>query len=211
MSVITIARQFGAGGKTLGVILAQKLGYTLIDEEIVELLAHEANVSSEWVDAVERKTGSEGVFSRLLTRLGPYRKGYVQVATESSPGYMDGNLYIALLHKVIPRIADQDNVVIIGRGAQYILADRPNTLHFLLIASLTHRIDFIMENYDLDEKQAQIVVEKHARRRLHLYRNFARLDYEKPELYHLVLNMNRLSLDEAVALVCHLVEDQCSS
>ncbi len=86
MSVITIARQFGAGGKTLGAIMAQKLGYTLIDEEIVDLLAQEANVSSEWVDAVERKAGSEGVIARLLSRLGPYRKGYVKVATESSPG-----------------------------------------------------------------------------------------------------------------------------
>ncbi len=210
MSVITIARQFGAGGKTLGAIMAQKLGYTLIDEEIVDLLAQEANVSSEWVDAVERKAGSEGVIARLLSRLGPYRKGYVKVATESSPGYMDGNLYIALLHKIIPRIAEQDNVVIVGRGAQYILADRPNTLHLLLIASLNYRIEFIMEQYDLDEKQAQIVVEKHAKRRLHLYSYFGRLDYEKPELYHLVMNMNRLSLDEAVALVCHLVEDHCS-
>lgn len=211
MSVITIARQFGAGGKTLGRIVAENLGYTLIDEEIVELLAKEANVSSEWVDTVERKTGSEGLFSRLLTKFGPYRKGYVKLATESSPGYMDGNLYIALLHKLIPRIADEDNVVIIGRGGQYILADRPDTLHFLLIASLERRIDFIMENYNLDAKQAQVVVEKHAKRRLNLYRYFARLDYEKPELYHLVLNMNWLSLQEAVRLVCQLVEDKGSS
>ena len=211
MSVITIARQFGAGGKTLGSIVAENLGYTLIDEAIVELLAQEANVSSEWVDTVERQTGSEGVFSRILGRLGPYRKGYVKVATESSPGYMDGNLYIALLHKLIPRIADQDNVVIIGRGGQYILADRPDTFHLLLIASLLHRIEFIMEHYNLDEKQAQIVVEKHTKRRLNLYRYFARLDYEKPELYHLVLNMNWLSLEEAVALVCQLVESKDSS
>ncbi|MEJ2058128.1 MAG: cytidylate kinase-like family protein, partial [Desulfofustis sp.] len=139
-----------------------------------------------------------------------YRKGYVNVAMESSPGYMDGNLYISLLHKLIPRIADQDNVVIIGRGGQYILADRPDTFHFLMIASLTHRIEFIMEHYNLDNKQARIVVEKHAKRRLNLYRYFARIDYEKPELYHLVLNMNWLSLQEAVALVCQLVEHPIS-
>lgn len=211
MSVITIARQFGAGGKTLGGIVAEKLGYALIDEEIVELLAQETNVSSETVDAVERQTGSEGLFSRILTRLGPYRKGYVKAATESRPGYMDGNLYIALLHKLIPRLADQDNAVIIGRGGQYILADRPDTFHFLLIASLKHRIEFIMEHYNLDAKKAQTVVEEHTKRRLNLYRYFARLDYEKPELYHLVLNMNWLNLQEAAALVCRLVEDKGSS
>ena len=44
MPVITISRQFGAGGKTMGTVIAEKLGYTLIEEEIVELLAREANV-----------------------------------------------------------------------------------------------------------------------------------------------------------------------
>ena len=211
MSVITIARQFGAGGKTLGSIVAEELNYTLVDEEIVELLAHEANVSSDWVDAVERETGSEGFFSRLFSRLGPFRQGYVKVATESNPGYMDGNLYIALLHKIMPRIAEQGNVVIIGRGGQYILADRPDTFHFLLIANLQHRIKFIMEHYNLDEKQAQVVVEKQSKRRLQLYRYFARLDYDKPELYHMVFNMNWLNLEAAASLVCQLIAQQGAS
>ena len=66
MSVITIARQFGAGGKTLGGLVASSLGYTLVDEEIVELIAQEANVSSEWVDSVARETGSEKFLERMM-------------------------------------------------------------------------------------------------------------------------------------------------
>ena len=88
MSVITIARQFGAGGKTLGSLVADKLGYALVDEEIVEMVAQEASVSPDWVDAIAKETGSEGVLTRLMSKLGPFRKGYVGVAMEKNPGYL---------------------------------------------------------------------------------------------------------------------------
>ncbi len=205
MAVITIARQFGAGGKTLGTIVADKLGYTLIDEEIVEMIAMEANVSAESVDSVAKETGTEGYLARLVHKLGPFRKGYVGVAVEKNPGYIDGNLYLSLLHKVIPRIAKYGNVVIIGRGGQYILADHPDTYHFLMIADMEHRIDFIMEHYNLDRKQAQSVIEEQGRRRLNLYRYFAKTDYDQSNLYHMVFNMNMLKMEEAVKTVCQLV------
>lgn len=207
MAVITIARQFGAGGRTLGGRVAEKLGYTLVDEEIVEKVALEANVHPDWVDSVENEAGNEGVLSRLISKLGPFRKGYVEVAMEKKPGYIDGNLYIALLHKVIPRIAEQDNVVIIGRGGQYILSDRPDTRHFLLIADMEHRINFMMKHYKLDRKQAEIVVEKQSKRRLYLYRSFGRTDFDQPDLYDMVFNMNRVKLEAAVDTVCRVVRD----
>ena len=107
MSIITIARQFGAGGKTLGTLVADRLGYTLVDEEIVELIAKEANISPEWVDSVARETGSEKFIKRLLFKLGPFRKGYVDRALETDTEYFDGNLYISLLHKILPQIANK--------------------------------------------------------------------------------------------------------
>jgi cytidylate kinase len=208
MSVITIARQFGAGGKTLGGMVAERLGYQLIDEEIVETIAREANVSPDWVDSVARETGSEGLLSRMLLKLGPFRKGYVEVSLESNPGYINGNLYISLLHRIIPQIAGQDNVVLIGRGSQYILADYPGSLHVLMIADLEFRIKFVMDNYHLDRRQAEIVVAKQSKRRLNLYRYFGRTDYDRPDLYHVVFNMNKVKLEHAVQTVCFMVESQ---
>lgn len=205
MSVITIARQFGAGGKTLGTIVAQQLGYTLLDEQIVEMVALEADVSPEWVDSVAQETGHEGIVYRLLRRLGPFSRGYVETAMEERPGYVNGDLYISLLHKILPVLAEQDNVVIIGRGGQYILAERPDTYHFLMIANIENRIRFMMEQYEIDRKQAQAVIDKQSKRRINLYRYFGRTDYDQPELYHMVLNMNRLELDDAVQAVCQLV------
>ena len=211
MAVITIARQFGAGGKKLGTLVAEKLGFTLIDEEIVEMVAMKANVSVDTVDAIAQETGNEGYLTRIMTKLGPFRKGYVQVSMEEKPGYIDGNLYLSLLHKVIPQIAEQDNVVILGRGGQYILAEHANTYHYLMIADMEQRIHFMMENYQLDRKQAQLVVEKQRKRRLNLYRYFGRTDYDQPGLYDMVFNMNRVKLEEAVQIVCQMVSGRATS
>ncbi len=211
MSVITIARQFGAGGRTLGSLVADQLGYTLVDEEIVELIAREANVAPDWVDSIAREMGSEKFLTRMIYRFGPFRKGYVDVSKEMNTGYIDGSIYISLLYKIIPQIADQDNVVIIGRGGQYILADHQNAYHFLMVADMEHRIQFVMDHYHLDRKQAQVVVDKQTKRRLNLYRYFHRTDYDHPSLYHLAFNMNRVTIDEAVRTVCLLAGQQASS
>jgi cytidylate kinase len=205
MSVITIARQFGAGGKTLGSMVAEKLGYTLIDEQIVEMVALEADVSTEWVDSIAQATGSEGIVKRLVRKIGPFGKGYVESAVEDRPGYINGDLYISILHKILPIIADNDNVVIIGRGGQYILAERPDTFHFLMIANIEHRIRFMMGHYGIDRKKAQLVIEKQSKRRINLYRYFGRTDYDQPDHYHMVFNMNFLELEEAAQAVCELV------
>ena len=125
---------------------------------------------------------------------------------EERPGYINGDLYISILHKIIPIIASQDNVVIIGRGGQYILAERPDTFHFLMIANIENRIRFMMEQYNLDRKNAQLVIAKQNKRRVNLYRYFGRTDYELPDLYHMVFNMNFLKLEEAVGAVCQLME-----
>jgi len=74
-----------------------------------------------------------------------------------------------------------------------------------MIADMEHRINFVMDHYDLDRKQAQVVVDKQTKRRLNLYRYFARTDYDKPELYHMVFNMNRVTIDKAVQSVCLMV------
>lgn len=210
MAVITIARQFGAGGQTLGRMISERLGYTLIDEEIVEMIALESNVSKEDVNMIAKETGTEGALTKLLHKLGPYRKGYVDVATEKQPGYIDGDLYISLLYKVIPEIAKHDNVIFLGRGSQYILENRPDTYHFLMIADIENRIDFIAKFYDLDRNKAETVINKQSKRRKNLYYYLNKTDFDEPGRYHMVFNMNKVKIEEAAQAVSQLVSGRTS-
>jgi len=196
MSVITISRQFGAGGKTLGDMVAQKLGYTFLDDQIIQMIAVQAKVSPKWVKSVENEAG--GTLLKFITGMG--RKSFLQRI--SGEGYMDEEIYVDLLHKIILQIAEEDNVVILGRGGQYILRDFEKAFHVLLIADRHHRIKFMETHYNFTQPQAERVVDRQEKRRINLYKKFGKEDFDQPNLYHLVLNMSRLSLEEAMAHIC---------
>ncbi|MFZ2041199.1 MAG: cytidylate kinase-like family protein [Desulfobacterales bacterium] len=201
MSVITISRQFGAGGITLGQQLAKKLGYGFIYEEIIEKVAEKAAVSKDWVKSLDKDGG--GTLSNFMAGFVPSR--LIDHIFDTQRQYMDEKTYIKLLYQIVPQIAQRDNLVIIGRGAQFILKDYPNTHHVLLIADLAHRINFMMRRYQLSEDAARKAVTKEDVRRRKLLRLFKAVDYDRPEHYDLVLNMGKINIDLAQELVCDLL------
>ncbi|MCD6225257.1 MAG: cytidylate kinase-like family protein, partial [Deltaproteobacteria bacterium] len=128
MAVITISRQGGAGGLSVAYPLAKKLGYALIDEEIINMVAKDTRVTSRWVRSIEKDAG--GLLNRMIDRL--ISREYIERHVGEQKGYIDEKVYIETLHKVITRIAEDDNCVILGRGGQYILKNFENTYHVLL-------------------------------------------------------------------------------
>ncbi len=202
MAVITISRQFGAGGKTLGKMIARKLGYSLVDNEIIQMVAGKAKVSTNWVESIEKEAG--GKFLRFISGVVP--KSLVDRVLDDKRGYIDEEIYVDLLHKIITRLADDGNVVIIGRGGQYILEDREDTFHLLLIGEKEDRIKFMEVHYELTYVQARQAVELDDKRRINLYRKFGKKDYDHPDLYHAVLNMSKVDLETAKEMVCRLIQ-----
>jgi len=202
MAVITISRQFGAGGKTLGKMVSEKLGYTFADNDIVHLVAETANVSPTWVESVEKEAG--GKMSRIVSSM--VSKRLVDRILKSERGYIDEKIYLDYLVVIIAQIAEEGDVVILGRGSQYILDDHPDAHHILLIDEFDNRVKFMEENYDLTHNQAVKVVTNEDKRRLALYRRLGKTDYDQPSLYDLVLNMNRVSMKTALNLVCDLTK-----
>jgi cytidylate kinase len=202
MAVITISRQFGAGGITLGKMVAEKLGYAFADMEIIKMVAEMANVSTDFVETVEKEAG--GKFSKIVSRL--VSKPLLDRILKDERGYIDEEIYLDYLVLIIAQMADDGNVVILGRGSQYILNDHPDAYHFMLINEFDNRVKFMMEHYNLSQNRATQAVKSEDKRRLNLYRKLHKTDYETPSLYHLVLNMNRISLEKAQDLICGLVQ-----
>ncbi len=201
MAVVTISRQYGAGGKTLGKLLADRLKYTFADSNIIQRIAKEANVSSDWVASFEKEAGSK--VSRMISKMVSQR--LVNRVLKNERGYLDEQIYLDYLVLIIAQVADEGNVVIMGRGSQYILDDHPDAYHILLINNVENRIKFLIKNYKLSDRQAAQMVNSEDRRRANLYRKLGKQDYDSPTLYHLVLNMAMLDMSSAVDLVHHLV------
>ena len=201
MAVITISRQFGSGGKTLGKMIADRMGYTFADSDILQEIAKEANVSPAWVESFEKEAGTK--LSRIISSMVSQR--WLDRILKDERGYLDEQIYLDYLVLIIAKMADEGDVVILGRGSQYILDEHPEAFHILLIDEIDNRIKFMMEHYDMNEKRATRVVNNEDKRRMGLYSKLGKKDYDSPGHYHLVINMSRFSLEKAAKFVCDMV------
>lgn len=201
MAVITISRQFGAGGITLGKLVAERLGYHFFDDEIIQMVAEKAKVSTRWAESMEKEAG--GKIQRFVS--GVVSRRFLERLLDEDRGYIDEEIYVDLLHQIVRKIAEGDDAVILGRGGQYILKDRPDTFHFLLVAEKEYRIQFMETRHGLDLKKALQTVTAEDRRRTNLYRKFGRQDYDSAGHYHLVFNMRRTPVEKAADLICKMV------
>jgi cytidylate kinase len=198
MPVITISRQFGAGGKTLTDQLAARLGYGVANEEIIDKLAQSSKVSTDSIRSFEGE--EDGKFQVTPST------GFIRRIFDPSKNFMDEQQYVKLLNRLIPQIADKGNIIILGRGAQFILQDRKDVVHILLLADEVDRVKFMQAHYDLTPDEAHQAVIKQGKRRLKLMKLFNSADYDQPVHYDLVLNMSKLNIDRAVDLICTLVD-----
>ncbi|MDM8539255.1 cytidylate kinase-like family protein, partial [Desulfobacterales bacterium HSG17] len=162
-----------------------------------------AKVSTDWVESLEKEAG--GKLQKFMSGL--IARNFVERILGGDKGFIDEDIYVKVLQDVIKQIADEDNVVIIGRGGQYILHDHPDAFHILLIGQEPDRIKFMETHYKLSKTEATQIVREYGKRRANLYRKFGKKDYDNPELYHVVLNMSMLDMDKASDFVYRMVAD----
>lgn len=202
MAVFTVSRQFGAGGRTLGRMIADELGYLFADSEIIQMIAEAANVSPNFVETVEMEAGTR--IHKVINKM--VAKGLVDRILKGERGYIDEQLYIDYLVVIIAQVAEEGDVVILGRGSQYILGDHPDAYHILLIDEFENRVRFIEDHYNVSHKRATTMVNSEDKRRLNLYYKLKKTDFDNPSLYHLVLNMAKIDLDTALQIACGLLD-----
>ncbi len=202
MAIITIARHFGAGGRTLGEMIANKLGFDFYDNEVIQKVSTQAKVSVDTVDAMERD--ADGMFKKIFLDIVP--KSFKDLKLSRKQDYIDEEIYVDILKRIINEIADNGDAVIIGRGSQYILEDRNDVFHLLIIADEQDRIHFLEDKYELTHSQAVRAVTQDDKRRANLYQKFGKTGYDQPDQYHLVLNTTRLDFETARDLAVELVQ-----
>ena len=166
MPVITIGRQFGAGGSTVGQMLADRLHADVLESRIIDEVAHRLQLPKEEVEAEDESAGS--LLSRLLVALGsassePLIPPEVTAWSppNADPAFDTRKAVLQITQHVIQEAARAGSVVIVGRGGAYILRDFPGALHVFLRADTASRVTTVMERY-------KITSEDEARRRIKL-------------------------------------------
>ncbi len=186
MGIITISRQIGAGETTIAPKVAEELGWDCVDRQILDRELEETGIALPYlVHYDERIPDKEDA------------RAHPEQAAR----------YFAALTRIIREYADRGNVVIVGRGANFILKDY-DALHFRLIADLPFRIRRVMEVRWVNEKPAREIIAQSDRERKEFIRHYFHADWEDPVHYHAVLNTSKLGIETVVARIVAAARDR---
>lgn len=205
MAVVTITRQYGAGGSSVAKLVAERLGWSVIDNEFVNEVARRAGLPVEQVAAREER--APGLVERLVRALATASpEMFVPGATTAEPP--DEEAIVRVTERVIAEAAAHGRVVLVGRGAQAYLtsARTEDALHAYIVAPREPRRREVMARLGLAEKDADAALDAtDGARDRYVERRYGR-QRRDPANYHLVLNTGWLGYDGAADLVVAAVK-----
>jgi len=221
MQAVTISRQYGSGGGEIAVRLARKLGWQLVDHGVIEQAASELGVYETDISRHDEEY-VEGTLSRILNGIRnltvaafiPNASGALSPPATpfaaSRPSPPNERAYHETMQQVVRAAAKTGHVVIVGRGGQFLLADRRDMLHLRVVAPLELRVAYVARREEPNRDAARRrVQEKDRARDRNMQAQFHRKP-DDPDLYDLVINTAVLDLDRIVDLICLALEDKAS-
>jgi cytidylate kinase len=179
MAAITISRQLGSQGDAIAHAVAHSLGYRVVYRQLINQAAQRA--------------GAPEMALAVLDVLG---------LLDLHPSAQEAQAYQQALRQVLAEWAAQGQVVILGRAGCVLLKERPDVLHVRIVAPFYQRIEQIAQHQAISQQAAQAQVEASDQARRAYVQQYHQVDWDDPQLYDLILNTGRLTVDSAATLIC---------
>ena len=199
MKVITIGREYGSGGRTIGKLVAEKLGIPYFDRELVDQAAKSSGLA---VEAIEEN-------DQIVTRSFLY-----DLAIGTSYGYvnntgvpLDLNTQVFLAQREVILQFSKSPCVIVGRCADYILRDREDVLRVFVYASKKARLERIVKEDGEDPAKAEKLLAQSDKRRARHYEEFTDSIWGARRNYDVLLNSGAYGLEKTADIICSLAKE----
>src|SRR5213596_3089382 len=200
--VITITRQYASGGSDVAHRVARELGWDVIDNEFVDEVARRAGLPPDAVaQRDERVPGLLERLARTLAAGSPEAFIATVGASGGEPPPPDEAAIVRLTERVIAEAAAHGRIVLVGRGAQAVLAQRPDALHAYVVASKPWRMKHAVERLGVNPAEVEKVVDETDRQRDHYVKTYYGRHRQDVVNYDMVVNTGKLGIDGAAALV----------
>ena len=200
--IITIGRECGSGGRHIGKKLAEELGVKCYDKELIDVAVKKSGLCKEIFETHDEKPTSSFLYSLVMDT---YSLGY------ASSAYMD----MPLNHKVflaqfdtIKHIAEEESCVIIGRCADYALAEFPNVVSVFITADEDVKIQTLMDRHDMTEAQAKSFMVKTDKKRASYYNYYSSKRWGDSKSYDLCINSSKVGMDGAIRIIKAFAEEK---
>ena len=185
--VITIAREYGSGGRYIGKLVAEKLGIKLYDKEFIAKMAENTGLSSEYIENNEQKRN-------VLDSL---NNGYYA-------GLSNADELFVKESEMIKKIAGTESCVIVGRCADFILKDNKNVLKVFINSDINDKIKRATEIYGMDTEKAEKEIARINKLRSNHYKYYTENEWNDPSNYDICINSDAIGIENSVELICNL-------
>ena len=190
--IITVSREFGSGGRTIGKMLAERLNLKYYDKELVKRISLETGFDPKYIEEHGEYARSKSIFSYMFG---------AQSHPEVMKGMTPADFLWCMQRDIILDVAEKEDCVIVGRCADYILRDREDCLNVFIHAPKDKRAERIVKLYgESDVAPQKRLDDKDARRRVN-YRHFTGQEWGVAQNYHLALDSDALGIEGCVDLI----------
>jgi len=201
MPVITVSRLTGSGGATIGRLLAERLGASYLNTQIIREVAQRLELPEAM--ASEYRERAEDFVERLARVLWVSNPVIAPISTPPPrvPFRSTTDAFVEVTRQLVRESAHTGNAVIFGYGSQFILAGQPGVLHVRFVAPLPFRVERVMRRTALSREEAEARVHDQDQSRANYIRQYCQADWHAPDPFHLILNTALLDQEACVQLV----------
>jgi cytidylate kinase len=210
INLITISRERGSGGRSVGDRLAQDLGMECFGKEIVYDIAQSAGVAKESVEKYDQEHYNKWNLIvdslRISSHFSPDYGFNFSLANIEPEIFFTEDKYLKATQEILTKLGGRPGVILLGRGSQMIFKDRKDALHIRLVAPLPVRIARVAAMLNVSEKEAAKNVAELDRSRAGYLRNFYGTDVNDTQFYHLTINTGQFDYDQTCDVIKHAMK-----
>lgn len=199
-TIITIGRQFGSAGREIGEKLAEKLGIKCYDKEIIKLASKESGLCTEILENNDERPTSSFLYNLVMDT---YSFGLTNNSYVDMP--LSHKVFLAQF-ETIKKIASEGSCVIVGRCADYALADFDNCVNVFIYGDMENRIKRVQQKYKVSDKETKDIIIKKDKQRASYYNYYSTKKWGKVETYDLCIDSFILGVDGTVDLLAQYVK-----
>ena len=194
--VITINRELGSGGRTVGRILAEKLGVPYYDKALTKPLEEKFNMTKDQIEELKGNNRSWWKEIKRVLILGEEAANSSEYYDEKNKRLVTSEAVLKAEKDILQSIANEESCVIAGRSAFFVMSDHNNRLNILIQASMEYRLKRVMAKQGLSEKEAKKVIKEVDETREEYMKNNARTSRYDARNYDLVIKMDGKTEEE---------------
>jgi cytidylate kinase len=208
MPIVTVSRMYGSGGSEIAAGIAARLRWTLLDNAVVDAVAERCGMTPEEVEAREERVPT--LVERLADAMALSAPEMLPTAADTPMPPSDEKL-VEVTRRVVEEAVARGPVVVVGRGAQAMLAARTDAIHVFCYASRAALVDRAARRLGVSAQDAERIVTETNRQREQFVKRYWNRSWRAHENYHLCINTEWLGIQQTIDIITRLAEERLAT